>query len=156
MGFPRHRAAASLKRCLGQVGLAPAAEFSAASGRGLIEATAPAEPCSQPATFSAASGRGLIEARNRLARLPARLRFPRHRAAASLKRSWDRSPFRAILGFPRHRAAASLKQDPVGLHLRRGRGFPRHRAAASLKRGHGRGGRSQPRRVFRGIGPRPH
>ena len=61
-GFPRHRAAASLKRGSGRFPQVPDSLFSAASGRGLIEATSPAAP----GTSKSAS-------------------FPRHRAAASLK-----------------------------------------------------------------------
>ena len=58
--------------------------------------------------------------------------------------------------FPRHRAAASLKlslqkTNKIKFVFR----FPRHRAAASLKHLEDRGriGRVA---VFRGIGPRPH
>ena len=57
--------------------------------------------------------------------------------------------------FPRHRAAASLKRDPTETPKAGGKGFPRHRAAASLKQDL----RTTPlvsHRVFRGIGPRPH
>ena len=59
--------------------------FSAASGRGLIEACARRHSRGIPSGFSAASGRGLLEAE--LYGLPVRVGrcFPRHRAAASLK-----------------------------------------------------------------------
>ena len=83
--------------------------------------------------FSAASGRGLIEA---LASRRGRCRRPR---------------------FPRHRAAASLKlADGHAAGVEGSLRFPRHRAAASLK--HSRGHRTVGigHRVFRGIGPRPH
>ena len=86
-GFPRHRAAASLKRRRHQnpaSRIAP--EFSAASGRGLIEA-----------------------AIRRAAAVLSVRRFPRHRAAASLKLYPRRRSGQRGRGFPRHRAAASLK-----------------------------------------------
>ena len=84
--FPRHRAAASLK--LG------------ARRR---------EQALQPA-FSAASGRGLIEARSRQPKpRGGREGFPRHRAAASLKPRHTEPRRDAGRSFPRHRAAASLK-----------------------------------------------
>ena len=180
MRFPRHRAAASLKLTthLGDAGRDCA--FSAASGRGLIEATRMLTRPRRTGEFSAASGRGLIEA-SHLVSFPVSIRsFPRHRAAASLKRP-DRSilicsgsEFSAASGrglieafcpgrllgrgasFPRHRAAASLK---LTLRYRVGSArwsFPRHRAAASLKH---RGIIDADERdvsVFRGIGPRPH
>ena len=170
IGFPRHRAAASLKRRAVSVEPADRAgsRFSAASGRGLIEAR------------RSLDARGTGDARG----------FPRHRAAASLKpaislpRAHRRNRAR---GFPRHRAAASLKlvcrreqhqsvyarwfsaASGRGLiearHLswsRRHRcmngGFPRHRAAASLKLVMFRSGPTRYLTVegFRGIGPRPH
>ena len=108
--FPRHRAAASLKRAAGHIVAERRHEFSAASGRGLIEASA--------------SGR-----------TPARSRrsFPRHRAAASLKRQRTLARRRPMPGFPRHRAAASLKRVRAERQHRGVAGFPRHRAAASLK-----------------------
>ena len=106
--------------------------------------------------------------------------FPRHRAAASLKRiACAMAPLSAAC-FPRHRAAASLKPlilpaveglapafsaaSGRGLIEARvvagqvepdGVGFPRHRAAASLKLAH-RPRLLLPGAVFRGIGPRPH
>ena len=86
--FPRHRAAASLK-LLGGPALRPADDpFSAASGRGLIEAPCRWRSRAGAGTFSAASGRGLIEA------------------------GLEKSMFRVSLSFPRHRAAASLKRQP--------------------------------------------
>ena len=134
VGFPRHRAAASLKPAQWR-GLADIVLFSAASGRGLIEAHPP--PRTQP---------------------PPRPRFPRHRAAASLKLRQRDGASVIRDRFPRHRAAASLKRDRrLCRDLRRSEGFPRHRAAASLKR-HRRPAPLDGRRsdVFRGIGPRPH
>ena len=64
MVFPRHRAAASLKHPAAAVeAVLSAVGFSAASGRGLIEARGgPWFALEAPAGFSAASGRGLIEA----------------------------------------------------------------------------------------------
>ena len=106
-GFPRHRAAASLKQT-------PCRDRPRALPR-----------------FSAASGRGLIEAPGGLVPPPGGLRFPRHRAAASLK-LLERT----------HESARRWS-------------FPRHRAAASLKRRRPVAG-APDRRVFRGIGPRPH
>ena len=64
--------------------------------------------------FSAASGRGLIEAN-----APARghnghgTGFPRHRAAASLKPLAETMTRPLLMSFPRHRAAASLKLRPA-------------------------------------------
>ena len=85
--FPRHRAAASLKRLHCKLGRPAASRFSAASGRGLIEAR--------------------VESKKRENLM---VRFPRHRAAASLKRH-DASCFLLpCRSFPRHRAAASLKR----------------------------------------------
>ena len=160
--FPRHRAAASLKPGGFNVCREGAVEFSAASGRGLIEARRPPTRFRAGCRFSAASGRGLIEARQmsetkRMNRQkpfsaasgrglieawcgrPSRgavACFPRHRAAASLKLtvpSGCSSPRRPR--FPRHRAAASLKPTCWPRPSGRRRGFPRHRAAASLKPG---------------------
>ena len=109
--------------------------FSAASGRGLIEAVRDPAQGGQVRRFSAASGRGLIEARQTPAcACPVAVRFPRHRAAASLKLGQGVVYWRVCRRFPRHRAAASLKRrDLVSLQQPVGR-FPRHRAAASLKR----------------------
>ena len=179
-GFPRHRAAASLKH-LDPDFFDRRDLFSAASGRGLIEAPAGgARGGRSRASFSAASGRGLIEAplaRPSLA--PPRAGFPRHRAAASLKRRLRRGAAvgdlefsaasgRGLIeaaagpcpaadpgGFPRHRAAASLKRAQGGIHAGFLPGFPRHRAAASLKRSC-TACPSASGAVFRGIGPRPH
>ena len=60
------------------------------------------------------------------------------------------------LRFPRHRAAASLKRQPDAAHADHFVGFPRHRAAASLKRARQVIDLPRIKRVFRGIGPRPH
>ena len=134
--FPRHRAAASLKRHPRGCRASVARAFSAASGRGLIEAAA------APRFQGRSTG------------------FPRHRAAASLKRRRGlRRTADCQGGFPRHRAAASLKRRRPGershpiaaFSAASGRGliearhpathpatppcFPRHRAAASLKPG---------------------
>ena len=112
-GFPRHRAAASLKRRWLPTRRPAARRFSAASGRGLIEALSPGRITSSP-----------------------HWGFPRHRAAASLKHDRRVPPLPASPGegFPRHRAAASLKQNPGHVQpVTRVEGFPRHRAAASLK-----------------------
>ena len=63
MCFPRHRAAASLKPALsGRPDGFLSLGFSAASGRGLIEARVGRLRVSGGRAFSAASGRGLIEA----------------------------------------------------------------------------------------------
>ena len=107
--------------------------------------------------FSVASGRGLIEA-TAAGRYDGdgAVRFPWHRAAASLKQD-----LRALLsgfpdGFPWHRAAASLK-----LFVRAGP--VRDRRTFSVASGRGLIEAPPPpappgRRaaVFRGIGPRPH
>ena len=155
--FPRHRAAASLKPLEARRRLAQRLQFSAASGRGLIEAGSARSAATRP--------------------LP---RFPRHRAAASLKPTVRRALRTLAMGFPRHRAAASLKPEVLervldvrvprfprhraAASLKRGRrrgsgfnqlGFPRHRAAASLKQ-HAEGAGRRADGVFRGIGPRPH
>ena len=182
-GFPRHRAAASLKRDLEKASYANVRErFSAASGRGLIEAPAAAHNGAVRRRFSAASGRGLIEAvLGPGVRHPGLPGFPRHRAAASLKQPAGRKRGDLGSGFPRHRAAASLKRieryrpcarrprfsaasgrglieaAAAGCRFRRATvGFPRHRAAASLKRLGLVGVEVRPLVVFRGIGPRPH
>ena len=63
----------------------------------------------QQAMFSAASGRGLIEAGSGDHAAALRPRFPRHRAAASLKQRKPGVRRELALRFPRHRAAASLK-----------------------------------------------
>ena len=61
-----------------------------------------------------------------------------------------------LTSFPRHRAAASLKRRFLfRSRIRRSR-FPRHRAAASLKPRGGTPCWSSYLSVFRGIGPRPH
>ena len=133
-------------------------KFSAASGRGLIEASrrrAPGTPPTQ--AFSAASGRGLIEAGHRKGADPkARPCFPRHRAAASLKHPAGQVAAHARRGFPRHRAAASLKPGAVGPVYHEPPRFPRHRAAASLKLDFREVEPTRAALVFRGIGPRPH
>ena len=207
--FPRHRAAASLKHEARAVRYQRVAEFSAASGRGLIEAGGAARTAEPKHAFSAASGRGLIEAAPRRPTncrkvslafsaasgrglIEARLsptsgaseawRFPRHRAAASLKRGYDhwrqresRNVFSAASGRGLIEAAAGVSSATTA-HS----GFPRHRAAASLKLHRLPGSRACCRAfsaasgrglieahvghrlhppwaaVFRGIGPRPH
>ena len=134
MRFPRHRAAASLKRPAGRPARSRRITFSAASGRGLIEAASVrARSHTAQSSFSAASGRGLIEAQGREGRTRALHRFPRHRAAASLKPLAQPFQFGRYARFPRHRAAASLKPDRPGRPADRPDRFPRHRAAASLK-----------------------
>ena len=109
------------------------------------------------------------------------MRFPRHRAAASLKPHRPLPPDEAVQRFPRHRAAASLKPSllklwpklPQQFSAASGRGlieavttlrrmlmdgpsFPRHRAAASLKHTVAQEPANTGKKVFRGIGPRPH
>ena len=58
--------------------------------------------------------------------------------------------------FPRHRAAASLKRHRHRRRRRPPRVFPRHRAAASLKPVAAFRAGGAPDAFFRGIGPRPH
>ena len=132
--FPRHRAAASLKRRAGRSARSSMPMFSAASGRGLIEAARGRRGARRRGAFSAASGRGLIEATTATAcTVTAGSRF----SAAS-----GRGLIEA-----RGRQPASGSTRPR---------FPRHRAAASLKQAVGREGAGQGGEVFRGIGPRPH
>ena len=184
LGFPRHRAAASLKPQARPASKPAAAGFSAASGRGLIEAySCYGHELSCSVRFSAASGRGLIEA---VASASAGLPRPRFSAASgrglieavptSGRRNACTLPrfsaasgrglieacrvatqqTRCAAGFPRHRAAASLKRDGDVDEGPAAGGFPRHRAAASLKHTTRTGASSTHPPVFRGIGPRPH
>ena len=119
--------------------------FSAASGRGLIEAAWARTTSSPWASFPRHRAAASLKHGDLAEAQRAAQGFPRHRAAASLKRG-----FRLDLsdtlprGFPRHRAAASLKQGADRLMMQAIRGFPRHRAAASLKRWSPRGARRQP------------
>ena len=107
--------------------------------------------------FSAASGRGLIEGLLTVALYGSESpRFPRHRAAASLKEPSLNDELVLARRFPRHRAAASLKasgppffaRSPAAFSAASGRGLIEgggHTLAA--------GGAGT---FFRGIGPRPH
>ena len=157
--YPRHHAAASLKRCIART---HAAEDG---GYPRHHAAASLKPLKKISvrqrlhmTLSAASRRGLIEApRSRCTRKRKHLCYPRHHAAASLKlrRAGRHAGYRG--GYPRHHAAASLKQSSGSpSYLLMTVGYPRHHAAASLKlpsscrRGQGCD------QVIRGITPRPH
>ena len=181
-GFPRLHAAASLKpprpcRC------PPCAcTFSAATCRGLIEATLRCRgPRDGSARFSAATCRGLIEASS-LGRSRLEIdSFPRLHAAASLKRSEERDVISYVRVFSAATCRGLIEAGATGPGCRSpARGFPRLHAAASLKHGHsnrfraGRGlfsaatcrgliearcSRRVPdlhRGVFRGYMPRPH
>ena len=136
----------------------PVSSFSAASGRGLIEAKGIEEPewfasqsfprhraaaslkpeLVQPrlqvaALFSAASGRGLIEAFSPSGRTTVVAAFSAASGRGLIEALVEK--FRGVAefaGFPRHRAAASLK--PLEL-------LDTYNAQVA---------------VFRGIGPRPH
>ena len=110
------------------------------------------------ARFSAASGRGLIEAGLPKDRVPVTDDgFPRHRAAASLKPGVPFSWLEAINRFSAASGRGLIEaRFLVAGQFFRERGFPRHRAAASLKRTPLAYRLVSERGVFRGIGPRPH
>ena len=74
-----------IEACTGWALLLYRMGFSAASGRGLIEAGTLASMAAVSMAFSAASGRGLIEATRDILVAAHVCGFPRHRAAASLK-----------------------------------------------------------------------
>ena len=136
--IPRLYAAASLKHARVHDVRAPAAEYSAALCRGLIEATDGSGVVARPrAPYSAALCRGLIEAvcNSRLIRM-AGARIPRLYAAASLKHEHAIGlPIGVLDRIPRLYAAASLKRHRAQRQPLHGRaGIPRLYAAASLKR----------------------
>ena len=156
--FPRHRAAASLKLNNQLILSENRGKFSAASGRGLIEADAGlrAPAGAGHGAFSAASGRGLIEARRFPTRRPAGRTFSAASGRGLIEARRSPACRRGRTSFPRHRAAASLK---LGLELALERDDLLFSAAS------GRGlieatntwcSTGSPWPVFRGIGPRPH
>jgi len=82
-------------------------------------------------------------------------RYPRRKAAASLKPVRPRRLSRLPRRYPRRKAAASLKPtSAAGKPCAQGR-YPRRKAAASLKP-RPRGVGEQRLEVIRGERPRPH
>ena len=112
-----------------------------------------------PSPFSAASSRGLIEvAAVSHQEEMARVSFPRHRAAASLKcgaAERDRGR-RTCARFPRHRAAASLKWGRASPPAPPYGAFSAASSRGLIEVRGPREGPRVPRAVFRGIEPRPH
>ncbi len=134
LGYPRHFAAASLKRHDDVQSKRGRTKLSAALCRGLIEAIRARGWSMSGATLSAALCRGLIEAQIRHRCSCACDRYPRHFAAASLKPGVIAVPSLQAPGYPRHFAAASLKLKWMHGEILARHRYPRHFAAASLKR----------------------
>ena len=155
--FSAAAAAASLKPVRHRGRTAARRPFSAAAAAASLKRVAAGGSAGRGGPFSAAAAAASLKhGHPRRRRDDESAGFPRHRAAASLKRRRAGRPRFRRRGFPRHRAAASLKPPrplPRGGGRRR---FPRHRAAASLKQLIEPDVYPQPGEVFRGIGPRPH
>ena len=154
-GYPRRKAAASLKQQRrAEPRRAPTA-LSAAKGRGLIEACGTRATSPRATPLSAAKGRGLIEA---TAARTARASIAVLSAAKGrglIEAGERRERRRPMAGYPRRKAAASLKRWLPALVSMVRRGYPRRKAAASLKptlRRRQYAGRV----VIRGERPRPH
>ena len=156
--FPRHRAAASLKRGVDHRPRGRGRRFSAASGRGLIEAHRPPRISGgQPACFPRHRAAASLKLLPVGCSPPRFVRFPRHRAAASLKRSTSRGRWQRRLAF-----SAASGRGLIEASQQNGPYFS-GRSWFSAASGRGLIEASPrypvwPRRldVFRGIGPRPH
>ena len=83
--FPRHRAAASLKPLAAVRRLGAGGGFPRHRAAASLKHEVTRLYVQRRSKFSAASGRGLIEADRARQALEHHFRFPRHRAAASLK-----------------------------------------------------------------------